>query len=154
MFKNQTMALAADDGLRLAVPGVSGSARLTSPWILRCALFGGAMVAVALAATFGDPAAHLRADPDLSHLLRGMAVIKAALALGALAALSWRFARPIQPATAIAYFVGAWLMAAASMIVWRLSFIGLGALAFHSGELTLLVVAWREHRRESLTAAA
>jgi hypothetical protein len=154
MFKNQGMALVADDGLRLAVRGFSGRARLTSPLGLRCALLGGAILAVAVAATFGDPAAHLRADPDLSRLLRGMAVIKAALALGALAVLYWRLARPIQPATAMAYVVGAWLMAAASMIVWRLSFIGLGALAFHSGELTLLIVAWREHRRESIAPAA
>ena len=153
MFKNQSMALVADEGLRLALRGASSRASWTSPWVLRCALLGGAVAAVAVAALFGDPAAHLRADPDLSRLLRGMAVIKAALALGALAVLSWRFARPIAPATAMAYVVGAWLMAAASMIVWRLSFIGLGALAFHSGELTLLIVAWREHRRESVTAA-
>jgi hypothetical protein len=79
-----------------------------------------------------------------------MAVIKGALALVAIAVLSWRFARPIPPATAVAYVIGAWLMAAASMIVWRLSFIGVGALAFHTGELTLLIVAWREHRRESV----
>jgi len=153
MFKNQTMALVADEGLTLALRGVSNRAPLSSPWVLRCALLGGAILAVAVAAMFGDPAAHLKADPDLSHLLRGMAVIKAALASAALAVLSWRFARPIPPATAMAYVVGAWLMAAASMIVWRLSFIGLGALAFHSGELMLLIVAWREHRRESIAAA-
>jgi hypothetical protein len=36
------------------------------------------------------------------------------------------------------------------MIVWRLSHIGVGALVFHAGELTLLFVAWQEHRRETL----
>jgi hypothetical protein len=149
MFKNQSMAYAAGQALDVSVAQGRRHAGLSSPLVLRCALVGGAICAVGLAAGFGDPIAHLRADPDLSHLLRGMAVIKAALAVLAIAVLSWRFARPIPPATAVAYVIGAWLMAAASMIVWRLSFIGVGALAFHTGELTLLIVAWREHRRES-----
>jgi hypothetical protein len=154
MFKNHSMALATGDRVGVALGEVGHRAPWRSPWILRGALVGGAVVAAAVAASFGDPAAHLRADPDLCRLLRGMAVIKAGLALTALAVLSWRFARPIPPATAFAYVVGAWLMAAASMIVWRLSFIGIGALVFHTGELTLLVVAWREHRRDSVAASA
>jgi hypothetical protein len=127
---------------------------LDARWVLRALLVGGAATAFAAAAVTGDPAAYVRADPGLATLLRGMAVIKALLATGAVGALLWRFGRPIERPVAVAYLAGAWCMAGASMLVWRLTHIGVGAFAFHAGELTLLLVAWREHRRETLGAVA
>jgi hypothetical protein len=115
---------------------------------LRLLLCGGAVAAVVAGSFVGDPAASLRSDPALSHLLRGMAIIKGALALGAIAALWWRFGRPIEEGTAKAYLCGVWFMAGAAMIVWQLGHVGLGAIAFHTGELTLLAIAWFEHRAE------
>lgn len=115
---------------------------------LRMALGIGAAVAVFAGSLVGDPAAALRADPALGHLLRGMAVIKGALALGAIAALWWRFGRPIEVGLARAYSWSAWFMAGAAMVVWQLAHVGVGALAFHGGELTLLTLAWFEHRAE------
>jgi len=50
-----------------------------------------------------------------------------------------------QPLTAghtWAYLVGAWLAAGATMLIWQLSLIVPAALAFHAGELLLLVTAW------------
>jgi hypothetical protein len=114
----------------------------------RLLLCSGAAAAVIAGSFVGDPAASLRADPDLGHLLRGMAVIKGALALGAIAALWWRFGRPIEDGTAKVYLCGAWFMAGAAMIVWQLAHVGVGAIAFHAGELTLLCVAWFQHRAE------
>jgi hypothetical protein len=113
--------------------------------LLLCA---GAAAAVAAGSFVGEPTAALRADPSLSHLLRGMAVIKGALALGAIGALWWRFGRPIDEGMAKAYLCGAWFMAGAAMIVWQLGHVGVGAIAFHTGELTLLTIAWFEHRAE------
>jgi hypothetical protein len=148
--------------LSSAAPGIANRAPSALPltrgvdtrWLLRVVLVGGAVLAVGIAAVMGDPAAYLHADPGLGALLRGMAVIKAFLTVAAMAALIWRFARPIGYRVAALYLGGAWCMAAASMIVWRLSHIGVGALVFHAGELTLLVVAWQEHRRETLGGRA
>ena len=39
----------------------------------------------------------------------------------------------------------AWATAGASMLIWQLEFIPIAAVAFHLGELTLLVAAWRDH---------
>jgi len=111
-------------------------------------LVAGALLAATAAYLVGDPTAYLQADPKLGVLLRGMAVIKAMISLAAIGALWWRFGRPIPHATAAIYLVAAWLTAAASMLVWQLWHIGVGAIAFHAGELTVLLVAWREHRAE------
>jgi hypothetical protein len=148
--------------LSSTAPGIANRASSELPiasgvdtrWLLRALLVGGAALAVGIAAVTGDPAAYLSTDPGLGALLRGMAVIKAFLTAAAMAALLWRFARPIGYRVAALYLGGAWCMAAASMIVWRLSHIGVGALVFHAGELTLLFVAWQEHRRETLGGRA
>jgi hypothetical protein len=140
----------ASSATTTAAAWTAPSRRVEARWLLRALLVGGAALAVATAAMTGDPTAYLSADPALGTLLRGMAVIKALLAAAAVAALLWRFARPIGRPVAALYLAGTWCMAAASMLVWRLSHIGIGALVFHAGELTLLFVAWHEHRRETL----
>jgi hypothetical protein len=122
--------------------------RLADPGRLRCLLVAGALIAAAAAYCVGDPTAYLTADPKLGLLLRGMAVIKAMISLAAVAALWWRFGRPIPRLTAAVYLTATWMTAGASMLVWQLWHIGIGALAFHAGELTLLMFAWREHRAE------
>jgi hypothetical protein len=125
-----------------AVPRLGDAGRL------RFLLVAGALLAASAAYAVGDPTAYLQADAKLGILLRGMAVIKAMISLAAMGALWWRFGRPIAPATAGVYLVATWMTAAASMLVWQLWHIGIGAVAFHAGELTLLFVAWREHRAE------
>ncbi len=114
-----------------------------SAW--RAALVAGTLVAITLAAALAQPSAALLADADLAFLLRGMAAIKAALVLLALALIGWRLGRPTAPAVAALYLLGAWLMAGATVLVWQLSAIPAAALAFHAGEITLLLVAWRDH---------
>jgi hypothetical protein len=117
---------------------------------LRGALAAGCCLTVAAATLHGDPAAYLHADPALGRLLRGMALIKALIAAVAVGALMWRFGRPIARLRAGVYLAGAWFMAGAAMLVWQLSHIALAAVSFHAGELTLLFIAWREHRTEML----
>jgi len=139
---SQTVTAAAPGSRTAALPRLGATVRL------RLLLIGGALLAAAAAYLVGDPTAYLQADPKLGVLLRGMAVIKAMFSLAAMAALWWRFGRPIAPATAAVYLVATWMTAGASVLVWQLWHIGLGAVTFHAGELTLLLVAWREHRAQ------
>lgn len=137
MIRSICDARPADAAARPAAPA---SATL----LLRATLLLGCLAAVALAAAFGRPAASLQADPDLAFLLRGMAAIKAALVLAALAAVLWRLGHPVTQKAAQAYGVGVWLMAAACVLVWRLTSIPFAAIVFHLGEFTLLFTAWRD----------
>ena len=119
-------------------------ATATSPAMLRALLLSGGALAVAIALVCGAPEARLRADAELAFLLRGMAAIKACLVAAAAGVLWWRFGHPIGRGTAAAYLLGAWLMAAATALVWQLTLIPFAALAFHVGGFALLVVAYRD----------
>jgi hypothetical protein len=121
--------------------------------LLRVTLLTGCLAAVFFAAAAAQPSAHLLADADLALLLRGMALIKAALSLAALAVLLWRFGRPVGVGLTVSYLVGAWLVCGASMAIWQLAAVPLAAVLFHAGELTLLVAAWRD-RRDPVRPAA
>jgi hypothetical protein len=50
---------------------------------------------------------------------------------------------------AAAYLAGGSLLAGASMMVWQLTMIPLAAIGFHAVEISLLCVAWRDHRGET-----
>jgi hypothetical protein len=131
-------------------PG-SGAARQTRqvstrPAALRGLLLLGCVISAAMAFRLGDPTAYLAADPELAQLLRGMAVIKAGIVIAAIGVLLWRFGRPMSPPLAAIYLVGAWLLSAATLLVWQLTLIPLAAIGFHAAELSLLVVAWRDTR--------
>jgi len=127
-----------------ATPVRTGSAAHALRW--RVLVLAGCACAVAMAAWLGDPAQRLAADPELARLLRGMALIKGLLALGAVSLVTWRFGRPVAPGVAVVYVVGCWWLAAAAMLVWQLTVIPFAALGFHAAEISMLVVAWREHR--------
>jgi hypothetical protein len=122
---------------------------MSSPSARRSLLVIGCVASMAFAAWLGEPLASTQADPELAHLLRGMAAIKATMVVAALGVLFWRFGQPVQQHTAAAYLAGAWLIAGATMLVWQLSFILLAALAFHVGVFSLLFVAWRDHQAGS-----
>ena len=119
---------------------------LPSPWMLRALVFAGCFAAGAAALLLVDPGTQAISDPALGHLLRGMAAIKGVLALGAAAALAWRFGRPIGGGRALLLMAGCWIMAAAAGMIWQLAHIGAAAVLFHSGELGLLGALWWEHR--------
>lgn len=121
--------------------------------VLRATLLAGCLAAVFFAVAAAQPSAHLLADAELAFLLRGMALIKAALSLAALAVLLWRFGRPVGVGLTASYLVGAWLVCGASMAIWQLATVPLAAALFHAGELTLLIAAWRD-RRDPVRPAA
>ena len=131
-------------------PGGSGIFSGARPARLRACLAAGCVTALGLGAWLGQPAVLLAADPELARLLRGMALIKAALVMLALAAVTWRFGRPVSLRVAAAYLVGCWLLVSASILVWQLSYIAAAAIGFHAGEIGMLLVAWRDHGDSAL----
>lgn len=131
-----------------------GAGRTPRILTLGSALVFGSVAAGAIALWFGNPAAYLAADPELARLLRGMALIKAGLVVGAIALLLWRLRRPVTVRTTCVYLIGTWWMAGASMLIWQLTLIPLAAITFHVGELSMLVAAWRDHGQSSARAPA
>ena len=113
---------------------------------MRIALLATCLVAGLASAALADRAATAGVEPELVLLLRGMAVLKAGLALAAVALAFWRFGRPVSTRAAAGYVVGVSSLVAASVLIWLLSFIASAAIAFHVGALGLLVLAWREGR--------
>jgi hypothetical protein len=91
------------------------------------------------------PAAHWAGDPELFRLLRGMAGIKAVLAVLAFAVVWWRLGRPgVTFRPAATYVGGVWAMALATGLIWQLTTIPAASLLFHAAIVTLLVTAWRD----------
>ena len=116
----------------------------------RLTLAAAALAAAALALTT-QPGPH---DPELATLLRFMAVVKAAMALGAAALLGWRFGRPMRPAAGLAYIAGTSSMAAGAGLIWQLGHVGTGALLVHGGLLALIGVAWMDRAGWDQAASA
>lgn len=83
-------------------------------------------------------------DADLVRLLRMMAVLKGVIALVSVGVVWWRFSLPVLPRTAVAYLIGAWLMAGASVVMWQLTYLMAGAVVFHMGLALGLLTAWRD----------
>jgi hypothetical protein len=96
-----------------------------------------------IAAHLGDPNSVLFDDPPLSRLLRGMALIKGAVTIAAIAAVLWRFGWPVSKPAAAAYLLGSWSMVLATLLIWRLSCIPAAAILFHAAVLCMLFVSWR-----------
>ncbi|MFN7552361.1 MAG: hypothetical protein ACK59M_06655 [Pseudomonadota bacterium] len=121
-----------------AKPGVASVTRR------RLALFAGCAAAALVGLALGDPAPRMAADPEIAVLLRGMATIKAALVLAAIALIAWRLGRPESSRFATVYIVGAAVMAGTTALIWQLTALPAAAVAFHAAEITLLVAAWRD----------
>lgn len=106
--------------------------------MLRSCLLLACAAAVLAAAWIGDAAPYQMADPVFRRLLQGMALIKAAITLAAVALVLWRFGWLVGKPAVLAYVMAAALMAGSTMLMWQLSFIPLAAALFHMGALLLL----------------
>jgi hypothetical protein len=91
-----------------------------------------------------EPASAWSRDADLAVLLRGMGAIKALITGGALAALWWRFGRPLGRPWAIGYLLGGWTLVLANAMIWELTAIPAASALYHGATLGLLVLAWRD----------
>ena len=104
----------------------------------------GSAISIGIAAHLGDPGSFINADPALSRLLRGMALIKGMIVIATVAALLWRFDKPLSKPVAAAYLLGSWAMVGATTLIWQLSWIPAAAILFHAAFLSMLFVSWRE----------
>ncbi len=93
-------------------------------------------------------------DPELATLLRFMAVVKGAMALGAAALVAWRLGWPVRPAAGLAYIVGVSSMAAGAGLIWQLGHIGTGALLVHGSLVALVGIAWLDRAGWDQAASA
>jgi hypothetical protein len=127
-----------------ATQAIRAANRSTVVLPLRAGLILGCALAVVWAVWVGDPSGYVQSDPALARLLRGMALIKGMLAIGAVAAVFWRFAWPIRNSVAATYVITSSVLAGSSMLIWQLSSIVMAAVLFHAAALCMLVVGWRE----------
>lgn len=104
----------------------------------RLALVGAVAGAGALGFLVGGDAA----GSDLLVLMRFMAGVKAAMALGAVALVWWRLGAPMGRGMAAAYIVAAAVMAAGPGLIWDMQHVVLGAVAVHGGLSMLMVAGW------------
>ena len=81
---------------------------------------------------------------QLVFLLRFMALVKAAMVLGALGLTQWRLRRPASDRLALGYGAALAAMALAPGLIWSLAAIAPGAACFHAGLILFLVLAWRD----------
>jgi hypothetical protein len=117
-----------------------------SPAIARAllALVVAASFAAGLLATGTEASASANAlaGADLTHLLRAMALLKALIAAGAVAAVMWRLGSPIMLAWWAAYAAACAGAAAGPVLIWQMAHVGAGALTFYVGLLGALILLW------------
>jgi hypothetical protein len=117
--------------------------RLAQGLILAAAAIGAVGGALATdGATAAAAAAH--AGPGLTRLLRGMAAIKALMALGAGGAVLWRLGAPADPWRLAAYALACAAMAAGPGLIWAIAPVAAGATALHAGLALCLILLWRD----------
>jgi hypothetical protein len=73
-----------------------------------------------------------------------MAVLKAAIAVGAAAAVYWRLGAAVSLPWLAAYGVAGGAMAAGPGVIWAMAHVGLGALLLHGGLFATILLLWRD----------
>lgn len=100
------------------------------------------LVAVALAVFLGQPRPALLADPELAVVLRGMGMIKAAIAIAALTLVWWRAGgADVSGRRFLAYVACCALLAVSSVLVLKLAILLPTSVVFHATLLTLGLLA-------------
>jgi hypothetical protein len=110
------------------------------------------LVVVAAAAVggfcFGDGQATARAiteaGPELTRLLRGMALLKAALGAAAVAGVLFRLAAPVSRLRFTGYALACAAMAVGVGLIWQMAFLRSGAFLLHAGLLVAVVMLFRD----------
>jgi hypothetical protein len=113
---------------------------------------GGLIAAVVLAAGLGyvvtgqaeTHAAIAAAGPELTRLLRGMALIKGLIAAVVLMAVFWRLQFPATQLRVGAYIGACAAMVAGPFLVWDLAHIIAGAVLLHAGLMMAVLLGWRD----------
>ena len=109
--------------------------------LLICFAVAGGVLATS-SADAAQAVAH--AGADLVRLLRVMALLKVGLALGAVAAVLWRFGTAVTPVWFAAYATACGAMAAGPALIWSMAYVGTGALLLHGGLAAAVLLLWRD----------
>lgn len=96
------------------------------------------LLAAAAGFALGGRADVTAVDPELGRLLQFMAAVKGLLSLGLGGAFAWRLGHATPARLVPLYFASGAMLFAAPGLMWRLGYVGLGALFFHAGLLTAL----------------
>jgi hypothetical protein len=88
--------------------------------------------------------AYAQAGADLTRLLQAMALLKAILALGVVAALLWRLGEGVTLPSLALYALAAGAMVAGPGVVWGMVYVRTGAALLHGGLLVTAVLLWRD----------
>ncbi len=122
--------------------------RLFTPRLSRILLTSIVIVSAGLSLTLADvdatSSAVAQGGSELTRLLRFMAVIKGAIALGVVGAVLWRLGSEITLGRFAAYSVGCAVMVSGPGLIWDMTHVGLGALLLHGGLFGLIVLLWRD----------
>ena len=133
-----------------SVPHAAPRAGRSSPTArLARVLIAGLVVLAAVAgfAATGTPAASAasaNAGPELTHLLRAMALLKTLFAAAVIGATLWRLAAPVTWPRLSAYAAGCASMAAGPGLIWGLAHVQAGAVLLHGGLLATALLLWRD----------
>jgi hypothetical protein len=73
-----------------------------------------------------------------------MAVLKAFMAAGLVAAVAWRLGAAVALPWLAAYAAAAAAMAAGPVLIWDMAHVGLGAVLLHGGLLAAVLLLWRD----------
>ena len=123
----------------IARPGAGQARALVAGLVLAAAAAG-----FAGAVSPASGAAIANAGPDLTRLLRGMALLKAVFAGAATAATLWRLDAPVTWPRLAAYAAGCAAMAAGPGLIWSMAHVPAGALLLHGGLLATALMLWRD----------
>ena len=85
-----------------------------------------------------------RSGPELAHLLRAMAGIKAIAAVALVAVTYWRLAAPVGRTRFAVYALACAAMAAGPGLIWGMDHVKLGALFLHGGLIVVALMLWRD----------
>ncbi len=116
-------------------------AMLSRPRLL---LLAGSGLLFAIPLMLFQPAAYWAGDLELFRLLRGMGMLKIALAALALAVVWWRLGRPVPARLQAVLLGGVWMLSLSAGLIWQLHAVLPASGLFHVATLALLIAAWRD----------
>ena len=87
-------------------------------------------------------------EPELTRLLRGMAVLKFLIASEAIATVFWRLSAPVSSVRFFAYAAACGAMVVGPALIWSIAHVIIGALLFYMGLVSATLVLWRDPATE------
>ena len=122
--------------------------------LVACLVVLAAVAGFAATGTQAASAAIANAGPELTHLLRAMALLKTLFAGAAIGATLWRLATSVSWPRLSAYAAGCVSMAAGPGLIWSLAHVQAGAVLLHGGLLATAILLWRDPATAARLSAA